>query len=112
VSLRDQVDRFRRAPNENDLPCLRGVQEALHFDSSLLKLFSRPLAEQVDAAMNIGVVCLVITDQCVDDNLRLLRTGGVVEVDEQLAVDFLAQDWKILTDALYIKRCTRRGAAW
>src|SRR5262249_46476739 len=41
----------------------------------------------------------VVALQRVEDDLRLLRRRGVVEVDERLAVDLLAQDREVVADA-------------
>ena len=49
----------------------------------------------MDAAVNIGVIALIIIHERVDDALRFLRRGGVVEVDERLPVDLLVEDREI-----------------
>ena len=54
------------------------------------------------AAMNIGVVRLVVARDCVDHRSRLLRCGGVVEINERLAVNFPLEDWKIGANSLYV----------
>ena len=46
--------------------------------------------------MNVGVIELVVVDKGVDDGARLLRGGGVVEVNERLAMDLLIQNRKVL----------------
>ena len=46
--------------------------------------------------MHVGVVLLVVAAHRVDDRPRLLRGRGVVEVDERLAVDALAEDGEVL----------------
>ena len=47
------------------------------------------------AAMNVGVVVLVVARDRVDHRLRLLRRGGVVEVDQRLAVNLLLENREI-----------------
>ena len=48
--------------------------------------------------MDVGVFVLVEVRRGVDDGLRLLRGGGVVEPDQRLAVDRLAQDREVVAD--------------
>jgi hypothetical protein len=45
--------------------------------------------------VDIGVVLLVVIGNGLDDLFRLLRGGGVVEVDEGVAVYFSFQDWEV-----------------
>ena len=52
----------------------------------------------VNAAMDVGVHVLVVARDGVDDDLRLLRSGGVVQIDQRLAVDPLGEDGKIGAD--------------
>ena len=53
------------------------------------------VAQFMDAAMDIGVVVLVVMHERVNDRARLLGGGGVVEIDQRLAVDFLVQNREI-----------------
>jgi hypothetical protein len=52
--------------------------------------------------MDVGTVFGVEPDESIDYRLRLLARGGVVEVDERLAVDVLVQGRKIATDLVHI----------
>ena len=58
--------------------------------------------------MHVGVIVSMVCDHGVDDGTRLLRRGGVVEIDERLAIDFPRQDRKIRPDRLEIIRLRRR----
>src|SRR5262249_49645826 len=60
----------------------------------------RPLAQEVNSPMHVGVVRAVVGAQRIDHRLRLLGRGGVVEIDERMAVDVLVQGRKVLADAL------------
>ena len=64
----------------------------------------RGVGEIVQAAMDVGVFVLVGVHEPVEDGLRLLRRGGVVEIDERLAVRALGQDREILPDLLDVVR--------
>jgi hypothetical protein len=46
-------------------------------------------------AMHIGVIVCVITIDCIDYGARLLRGGGVIEIDQWPAVHFLIEQRKI-----------------
>jgi hypothetical protein len=50
------------------------------------------------AAMNVGAIDGVELDDGVDDGLRLLRGGGVVEIDQGLAVDSLLEDREVFAE--------------
>ena len=54
-----------------------------------------PGGQLVCGAVDVGVLVGVEVGQPVDDRLRLLRGGGVVEPDQRLAVDRLAQDREV-----------------
>ena len=118
--LGHQIDAFGRAPHEDDLAQVRCVQELLNFFASVLIRASRALAQKMHAAMDIGVVFGVAAHHRVDDGLRLLCRGGVVEIDERLAVYFLTQDREVAPDFLDVEsgcdaaasndRVTRHGA--
>jgi hypothetical protein len=45
----------------------------------------------MDAAMDIGIVALVVALDGMEDRAWFLRRGGVVEIDERMAVDFLTE---------------------
>jgi len=47
-------------------------------------------------AVHIGVVVLVIMHQRVNHLARFLGRGGIVEINQRLAMDFLIQNRKIL----------------
>ena len=49
--------------------------------------------------MDVGVVVLVVARDGVDHRARLLRSGGVVEIDQLLAVDLLVEDGKVARES-------------
>ncbi len=71
--------------------------------AGVLVVLGGALAEQVDAAMNVGVVGRVVVLQGVQHGARLLGGGGVVEIDERLAAHLLAQDGEVVADALHVE---------
>src|SRR5258708_5126080 len=54
------------------------------------------------AAMDVGVVVLVVAHNRVDHCLRLLGGRSVVEIDERLAVRHLVEDGEILPYLLHV----------
>ena len=63
-----------------------------------LERLGRPLAQPVDAAMDIGVFGLVESPLGIDNGARLLRARGTVEKHEALAVDLAGEDREVLPD--------------
>jgi hypothetical protein len=63
----------------------------------------------VDAAMDVRVFLFEIGAAAVDDDLRNLRRGGIVEIDERFAVDCLLQDRKVRANALDIPAISNRN---
>ena len=122
VALRDQVDRLGGAAHEDDLLAVGGVEEVLHRVARRLEGLGGALAEGVHAAVDVGVVGGVETRDGVDHRARLLRRGGVVEVDERLAVHLLGEDREVGAQAVHRRRAARplrtgmggrcRHAAW
>ena len=94
---RDEIDAFGRAARENDFVGAFGVDEFRGAGARGFKRVRRAVAQLVDAAMDIGVVVLVIMHQRVNHRARFLRRGGVVEINQRLAVDLLIEDRKILS---------------
>ncbi len=94
---RDEIDAFGRAARENDFVGAFGIDEFRGAGARGFKRVRGAIAQFVDAAMDVGVVVLVIMHERVNHRARFLRRGGVVEINQRLAVDFLIQDRKILS---------------
>ena len=88
----DEIDAFGRAARENDFVGAFGVDEFRGAGARGFEGVRGAVAQFVDAAMDIGVVVLVVMDERVNHRARLLRRGGVVEINQRLAVDFLVED--------------------
>jgi hypothetical protein len=56
----------------------------------------------VDTPVDIGVLHRIKASDCVDYGLRLLAGCGVIEINQPLAPDLLAEDGEVLADALNI----------
>ena len=78
------------------------VDEALDFAARFLIQIGRDLRKLIDAAMDVGVLSAVVARDRVDDALRFLRAGAVVEIDERLAVEFLFEDRELRADGVQV----------
>jgi hypothetical protein len=94
---RDEIDAFGRAAHEDDFVGAFGVDEFRGARARGFKGVRGAIAQLVDAAMDIGVVVFVIMHERVNHRARFLRRGGVVEINQRLAVDFLIENRKIFS---------------
>ncbi len=101
--LRHQVDAFGGAANEDDLLRSARVEKSLDLGARLFVGFGGALAQLMHAAVDVGAIHFVELDDGVDDGARLLRGGGVIEINERLAVDGLLEDGEILADLLNVE---------
>ena len=53
--------------------------------------------------MHIGVVILVEAAQRLDDGAGLLRSGGVVQINQGMAMHLLVEDGKILAQGFHVE---------
>ena len=91
----DEVDALGGAAGEDDFFGAAGVDEFGGAGAGRFERGGGAVAQFVDAAMDIGVVVLVVMAQGVEHRARLLRGGGVVEIDQRLAVNLLVEDREI-----------------
>ena len=54
--------------------------------------------------MHIRVVVLVVLAQGVDHGARLLRCGGVIEINQRMSMDFLIENREVFPHCLPIDR--------
>ena len=111
----DEIDRLGGAAQEDDLAALAGIDKLADPAARTLVRKGRLLAEEVDAAVDIGVFAGVVALERVEDRQRLLGGRAVVEVDQILAADFLAEYWEVAADLGYIKGSGHRATpatAW
>ena len=104
-SLGHQIQAFGGASGENDFFPAVGVKVFGDALTGALVGFGSAVAEFVDAAVDVGVVALVVGADGVDDDLRFLATGGVVEIYEGMTVNGLLEDGEIVTELGPVDRC-------
>ena len=74
--VRDEVDRLGGVADEDHLVAFRGVDEAGDGGASRFVRRGRPLADLVDAAVDVGRVLAVVAAERIDHELRLLARRG------------------------------------
>ena len=90
---------------KNDFVGRSGVEEGAHFFARGLIGVGRGIGEIMQAAMDIGVFVLIGMVHALDHRARLLRRGGIVEIDQRLAIGSFGQDREIRADACDVVAC-------
>ncbi len=99
----DEIDAGRGAAGEDDLTDIGRVDEGTDFFAGGFIGGGGALTEFMDGAMDVGVLRRVVAFDGFKDGTRLLRCGGVVEVNEGFAADYFAKDGKIGADFSHIE---------
>ena len=102
-----EVDALGRVADEDDLALARGVDEARHLRARFLERGRRPLAELVDATVDVRVVLLEHALHRLEHLTGLLARRCVVEIDDALAVHPLLEDREVRADACHVERRRR-----
>src|SRR5689334_2051019 len=104
IALRHEVDPVGGTAGENHLAWESGIQEPAGLLPYRVIRLRRRLAQVMDAAVNVGIVQTVVAAHGIDDRLRLLRRGGVVEIHQRLAMHLTLKDGEVLSDPLELTR--------
>src|SRR5262245_28224081 len=102
-----EVDAFGGAASEDDFLGGAGIDE---FRRAFARGFvgaGGPIAQLMDAAVNIGIVVLVVADDGIEDWPRLLAARRAIEVDQRVPIDLLVEDREILPQPLPINCACR-----
>jgi hypothetical protein len=94
---RHEVNAFRRAMREDDFVRVLGPEEhAGRLADAVIRL-GRPLAQPMNAAMDVRVLLGVVARGRVDHDLRLLAGRRIVEINQWcFPPHFGCEDWEIL----------------
>ena len=84
-----QVYALGGVSDEDQVLDRRGADESSDLLAGLLVALGGLHAEGVDATMHVGVIAFVVVHEGLNDGGRLLGGGGVIQVDQGLAVDKL-----------------------
>ena len=87
IAVHHEIDSFGRAAHKDALTHVTRVDEAFHFFTRAFVGGGRFLAQVMNAAMDVRVLLFEINAAAIDDYLRHLRRGGVVEIDQRFAID-------------------------
>ena len=98
----DKVDRLGGITRKDDLLLAAGIEERRHLLPRALVGFGRLVGEVMQPAMHVGILRGVGLVQAIEHRLRLLRRGGVVEIDERLAVNLGGENGEIRADTVHV----------
>jgi len=98
-TLCHQIDGLGCTTHEDDLFGRRRVEEVRDLGASIFVGVGGAGGQIVCSTVNVGVLVLVEIPEAVDDGLRLLRGGCVVEPDQWAAINLLVQDRKVAANA-------------
>ena len=77
----NEVDGLGGATSENDVLARGGIEETSHAVACVLIGGGGTVAELVDAAVDVGIVVLIIFRNCLQYGAWFLSRGGIVEID-------------------------------
>src|SRR2546421_34226 len=104
IAVHHQIDAFGRAAHEDTLARFTRIDEAFDLFTRALVSGRSFLAQVVNASVNVRVFLFEIDAAAINDDLRNLRRGRVIQIDERLTVDRLPQHREILADTFDIPR--------
>ena len=93
-SMGHEVDGFGGAAGDDD-PL--GVEALLEFGTAGLVAFGGLPSQGVDGSVNVGVGLRIVPVHRIQNDLRLLRGGCVVEVDQRVAVDLALKNRELVS---------------
>ena len=94
-SVRNEVDGLGSSACEDDFLRLRRAEIFRNFCACALESIGRARTQFVQSAMHVGVVALVVVRERGDDGARLLRAGGIIEIDERISVHLVVENRKV-----------------
>ena len=99
----DQVDRLGGAARPDHLAAARAVQKSGQRIAGGLEAPRGTIGERVRPAMHIGMLAAVVVRYGVDNGVRFLCGGGIIEVDQRLAVHRLSENGEVRAHALGVE---------
>ena len=88
-----------------------GVEEARGGLAGPFISVGRGIGEEMQAPMDVGIFLAIGALHGVQHRLGLLRRGGVVQIDQRLAIDLARQDREILADFRDVERGCHRAVS-
>ena len=93
-----EVDALGGATGKDNLLVVAGIDEGLHLTAHGLVAVGGGSRKMMGAAMDIAIEMTIVVVDSLDDTQRLLRSGGIVEVDQRMAVDDGIEDGDLGSD--------------
>ena len=97
---RDEIDRLGGVLGEDNFFLGAGIDEGSRRLARAFVSLRRLIGEIMQAAMHIGILRRIGAGQAIENLGRLLRRGGVVEINQRLAINLHGQRRKIGADLL------------
>ncbi len=94
-ALGHQVDRLSGTAGPDHLATVRRIDKASDCLAGGLEGPCGAAAQSMGGAVNIGVVGPIVVRYGIQHRLRLLGRGGVIQIDQRMAVDLLRQGRKL-----------------
>ena len=104
VGLRHEVDALGGTTHEDDLLAGGGVDEPLHLFTGLFVSIRCTGSKSMRTAVDVRIIITVIVRDLVDDQVRLLRRGTIVEPHKVVAVHLLVEHGEVALNLLRVKR--------
>ncbi len=102
-ALSHEIDGFGGVAGEDQLILGRRIQEAAHAFAGILEALGCRIGKEMQAAMDVGIFFGVALHDGIKHGLWLLRRGGVIEIDQGLAINLARKDGKIAADFFDVK---------
>src|SRR6185312_11012987 len=95
---RNEIYGLSRAARKNDFLGAAGIEKTRYALPRRLECRSRAIAQFMNASMHVGIVQLVKIPQRINNRVRFLAGGRIVEINQRMTVDGLMQCRKIITE--------------
>ena len=94
-ALGHQIDRFSSATGPDHLATVRRIDKAGNRLAGGLEGTCGPAAQGMGGAVHVGVVGPIVVRDGIQHHLGFLGSGGVIQIDQRVAVDLLRQGRKL-----------------
>ena len=101
-AISDCIDPHRRPSVHDDFVFVFHTEEFRDDAPRALVFLGREVRQEMQTAVNIGVLFAIGPADRVDHDLWLLRTRPVIEIDQRLSIHFTRQDRKIRANGVHV----------
>ena len=93
-ALGHEIDGLGGVAGEDQLILGRRIEKTAHAFAGILEALGCRVGKEMQAAMDVGIFLGVALHDGIKHGLGLLRRGGVVEIDQGLAIDLAGRGWE------------------